>query len=314
MTMAKRSAPKQTVSQLTRRDIFDHLSIEGISWHGRLEEVAFLERIWDLGSLPSTDGRFRNAAGDIWQHRVNNPYDWEDDWVFTDSRFDLMHGPDDKFLEFLCEMVHPVVRADGDEVEGLVAFLNKKLGADGWVLSATNQMSGKPVFTAHRKKGAKQPSSALRIPEYQRLRDPKVFEDHLRRIEAGLVADPAAAIASSKEMVESVCKIILDDYEVSYRNRDDLPTLYKKAATALKLNAESVPDNKKGSEAAQGVLRSLVTAVQRLAELRNELGLGHGRTRASQALTRHARLAFNSGSAVAEFLLDTWHARRGDMP
>ncbi|HWP33184.1 MAG TPA: abortive infection family protein [Solirubrobacterales bacterium] len=304
---------KQTVTQLTRRDIFDYLSMERIAWHGRLEEVAFLERIWDLGSMRTTDPRYRDAAGDIFQHRVNN-WDWEDDWVFTDSRFDLMHGPDDKFLQFLCEMVHPVVRSDADEVEQLVAFFNKKLAADGWALSATDQMSGRPVFTAHRRKGAKQPSSALRIPEYQRLRDPQVFEDHLRRIEAGLSADPAAAIASSKELVESVCKIILDDYEVSYRNQDDLLTLYKAAAEALKLNAESVPKNKKGSKAAQGTLRALVTAVQRLAELRNELGLGHGRTQASQALTRHARLAFNSGSAVAEFLLDTWHDRRGDTP
>lgn len=312
--MRRTPTRKQAVTPLTRRDIFDYLSMEGIAWHGRLEEVAFLERIWDLSSLPSTDGRFRNAAGDIVQHRVNNRWDWEDDWVFTDSRFDLMHGPDDRFLRFLCEMVHPVVRHDASEVEQLVGFFNQKLAADGWALSATDQMSGRPVFTAHQRKGAKQPSSALRIPEYQRLKDPKVFEDHLRRIEAGLSTDPAAAIASSKEMVESVCKIILDDYEVSYRNKDDLLTLYKKAAAALKLNAESVPDSKKGSEAAQGTLRALVTAVQRLAELRNELGLGHGRTEASQALTRHARLAFNSASTVAEFLLDTWHDRREDTP
>lgn len=305
---------KQTVTPLTRRDIFDYLSIEPVSWHGRLEEVAFLERIWDLSSLPSTDGRFRDAAGDIRQHRVNNPWDWEDDWVFTDSRFSLMHGADDRFLQFLCEMVHPVVRSDADEVQRLVSFFNKKLAPDGWVLSATDQMSGRPVFSAHRRKGAKQPGSALRIPEYQRLQDPQVFEDHLRRIEAGLATDPAAAIASSKEMVESACKIILDDYEVEYQNKDDLLTLYKAAARALRLNAESVPDNKRGSQAAQGILRALVTAVQRLAELRNELGLGHGRTRTSAALTRHARLAFNSGSSVAEFLLDTWHERRGDTP
>lgn len=310
----RRPTRKQTVTQLTRRDIFDHLSMGSVAWHGRLEEVAFLERIWDLSSLPSTDGRFRNAAGDIVQHRVNNPWDWEEDWVFTDSRFDLLHGPDDRFLQFLCEMVHPVVRPDADEAEQLVGFFNEKLAADGWALSATDQMSGRPVYSSHRKKGAKQPSSALRIPEYQRLRDPQVFEDHLRRIDAGLAADPAAAIASSKEMVESVCKIILDDYEIPYRSKDDLLTLYKAAAGALKLNAESVPENKKGSQAAQGTLRALVTAVQRLAELRNELGLGHGRSKASQALTRHARLAFNSGSAVAEFLLDTWHDRRGDTP
>jgi hypothetical protein len=50
--------------------------------------------------------------------------------------------------------------------------------------------------------------------------------------------------------------------------------------------------------------------VPSLAELRNELGLGHGRNSASEALTRHARLAFDSTSAVAECMLDTWRARR----
>ena len=310
----QRTASKQEVTQLTRRDIFDYLTMERLSWHGRLEEPQFLERVWDLSSLPSTDGRFRDAAGDIWQHRINNPYDWDDDWIFTDSRFELMHGPDEVFLRFLCEMVHPVVRPDANEARELVAFFNERLAADGWVLVAADQMSGRLVFEARRKRGAKHPTSALRIPEYQRLRNPQIFEEHLRRIEAGLASDPAAAIASSKEMVESVCKIVLDDYGVVYRSRDDLLALYKAAAEQLKLNAESVPENAKGSQAAQGALRALVTAVQRLAELRNELGLGHGRTKASPAMTRHARLAFNAASTVAEFLLDTWHERRGDSP
>jgi len=111
-------------------------------------------------------------------------------------------------------------------------------------------------------------------------------------------------------MVESACKIVLDDYGVEYSRRDELLDLYKKTAAELNLSAESVPDNARGSQAAQGALRALVTTVQRLAELRNELGLGHGRTGPSAALARHARLAFTTASAVAEFLLDTWHERR----
>lgn len=306
--MFDHSTPPRTVTPLTRRDIVDYLALEKIAWHGRLDEPAFLDRVWDLSAMPSDDSRFHNALGDIRQHRIAN-YDWDDDWLLSDPRFDLMHGPDETFLKFLCEMVHPFVRSDKDEVRKLVDFFNAQLRADGWILVASEQMSGRPVFSAQRAKGAKQPATALRLPEYQRLREPKVFEEHLRRIEAGIKTDPAAAIASSKELVESVCKIILDDYKVAYLEKDDLPDLYKKAATELKLTAESVPGSAKGSQAAQGALRALVTVVQRLAELRNELGLGHGRAQASKALVRHARLAFNSASAVTEFLLDTWHER-----
>jgi hypothetical protein len=69
------------ITQVTRRDIADAIMVEKINWAGRLEEQEFLARLFDLSSLPSTDGRFGNAAGDIWQHRSLNPTDWSDDWA-----------------------------------------------------------------------------------------------------------------------------------------------------------------------------------------------------------------------------------------
>ncbi len=87
-------------------------------------------------------------------------------------------------------------------------------------------------------------------------------------------------------------------------------SLYKKTAQTLKINREAVPDSVKGSKAAQRILQNLATAVQSLAELRNELGLGHGKTRSSPALERHARLAFNASRSVVEFVLQTWHERQ----
>jgi hypothetical protein len=56
-------------------------------------------------------------------------------------------------------------------------------------------------------------------------------------------------------------------------------------------------------------LRTLVTTIQSLAELRNELGIGHGQSTRSLALTRHARLALNATVTISEFVLDTWQAR-----
>src|SRR3990167_6150614 len=112
------------ISEATRRDIFDAIVIENVAWAGRLEEPDFLARLFDLKSLSSTDGRFRDAYGDIWQHRINNQ-DWDDSWVFADTRFNLLRGEDEIFLRFLCETLHPVVRTDnmrGDFSEKLLLY------------------------------------------------------------------------------------------------------------------------------------------------------------------------------------------------
>jgi hypothetical protein len=170
------------------------------------------------------------------------------------------------------------------------------------------QRDGVPVDDDGRLTAAVSPLH-MPLSGFDRLGQPEVVQQHLDRIAANIEQDPPAAIGSCKEMVESVCKFILLDYGVEFSERDTLLDLYKKAAKELKLSRESVPGSAKGSEAAHRVLQNLATAVQSLAELRNELGLGHGRTRPSPAFARHARLAFNAARAVVEFMLETWHER-----
>ena len=97
------------ISRPTRNNIFDILKIESIYWAGALGELDFLNRIFDLAKLPSEDSRFKDMVGDLWQHRVNND-DWEIDWVYYDKRLDLIGCNDAVFLQFLCELLHPVVR------------------------------------------------------------------------------------------------------------------------------------------------------------------------------------------------------------
>ena len=137
-----------TISELTRREIIDYFELSGVSWAGRLSEDDFLARLYDLAKLPSQDRRFSTAAGDIWQHRVNNQ-DWGgESWVFTDSRFNLLHSPDADFLRFLCETVHPIVRPDTSAVRDLVNYYNQQLAVDGWNLVEARAVSGKPIYEA----------------------------------------------------------------------------------------------------------------------------------------------------------------------
>lgn len=54
------------------------------NYYGRLEEIDFLKRLYDLERMPSFDSRFANAEQDIWQHTVNND-DYPYCWVFEEK-------------------------------------------------------------------------------------------------------------------------------------------------------------------------------------------------------------------------------------
>jgi hypothetical protein len=78
-------------------------------------------------------------------------------------------------------------------------------------------------------------AATLDLDDHTRLSRPEAMRAHLRRINPGVRDDPAATIASCKELLESACKFVLEDYEVAYSSKDDVLLLYKKAAEALRL-------------------------------------------------------------------------------
>ncbi|MEU9019175.1 hypothetical protein [Actinomadura sp. NPDC048394] len=132
------------VTEVTRRRIIDGLLEIQPNWSGVLDEVDFLSRLYDLDNLPSRDPRFATAAQDIGQHRWLND-DWNDDWIFHDTRFGLV-DQDDKLLRFLAEMLHPSVRTDLAEIKRLQEFLNGVLVHDGYEIVQVDVISGAPVF------------------------------------------------------------------------------------------------------------------------------------------------------------------------
>ncbi len=85
----------------------------------------------------------------------------------------------------------------------------------------------------------------LPLDEFERLSQPEVLVKHLERIGENLEKDPAAAIGSSKELVESTCKFVLDDYGMAYGKTDTLLDLYKATANALKISREAVPGRRR---------------------------------------------------------------------
>jgi hypothetical protein len=296
------------ISEATRRDIFDAMRVEGLHWSGRLEEPEFLARIFDLSALDSTDHRFRNAAADIWQHRVNNQ-DWDDDWVFYDFRFNLLHCDDEVLLRFLCETIHPVVRPDVTEAQRLSQVFNQFLEKDGYQLVERTRMSGRPVFVG-RRTGVSGTPGVAEARKALVAADEGYVAQQITRMETAVVNDPPLAIGTAKELVETCCRTILRKRKVRIEGNPDLPQLVKLTVKELELTPDNIPDKAKAAESIKRLLSNLATITQGIAELRNLYGTGHGKDSRSRGLgPRHAKLAVGAASTLAVFLVETHRAR-----
>ena len=296
------------ISQITRRNIFDFIQLESIWWAGRLEEIDFLSRLYDLDSMKSYDCRFPNARGDIWQHRINN-YDWEDDWIFNDDRFDLLNCNDVVFLNFLCEMIHPLIRVDRDEVKKLLKIFNDNLQADGFEIFEMMTISGKPVYSSKVKFIGKS-SIEKKGSEIKNIFNAEYVSQQINLMESSIETQPYVAIGVAKELIETACKSIFVAKQQEYDKNWDLTRLMKETTKLLKLTPDDIPDETKASKSIKQILGSLSSVVQGIAEVRNEYGIGHGKDSKFKGLQpRHAKLAVGASSTLAIYLLETYELR-----
>ncbi len=277
-----------------------------------MEESEFLSRLFNLSAIPSTDHRFKDAAGDIWQHRVNN-FDWDSDWVFYDSRFNLMNGDDEDFLSFLCETIHPVVRPDPTEAERICQLYNEYLRNDGFQIIEKTRLSGKPVFIGRYVGTGVTPAIAAAKSTLGGTDSGYIFQQ-ITRMEAAVGNDPALAIGTAKELLESCCKTILTDREVAFTKSADLPELVKLTVKSLELTPDDIPEKAKAAETIKRLLSNLGTIAQGISELRNQYGTGHGKAAGAKGLnSRHAKLAVGAASTLAVFLAET-HSEKPAKP
>jgi hypothetical protein len=299
---------KSELPRNVRQNVLDGLRLENVNWYGQLDDIEFLSRLYELQKLPSTDSRYKDAAGDIYQHRFNNN-DWENDWVYNDSRFQLVDGSAEQFLRFLCEIVHPVVRPVRDEALKLVLHFNEQLRAAGWELFEEEHIAGRPRF-AHRPIQNNSARAVLRAKSVAEALNAGWMAKEIERLENAVDRDPALAIGTAKELVETCCKSILTKRNVPFGKSDDLGDLTKKVTKALQLVPEGISETAKGAENIKMILRNLTQLTHNLAQLRGLYGTGHGRDGQHRGLQpRHARLAVASAVAFIDFVSETYRYR-----
>jgi hypothetical protein len=292
-------AASNTITEVTRRAIIDYLSVD-CDWSGALGEWDFLARLYNAKPLPSTNYR-RDWA--MLRHGEGS-----NDWVFTDSRFNLLYGRDEPFLRFLCETIHPVVRPDFKQASVIVDKYNSHLAADGWEIYPATEISGKPVFASRRLADSARRHLEQAKAVAERLSG-QYIDRQIRRMEEAVDNDPELAIGTAKEFLETLCKTILTERGVSFQRDEDLPALVRTTIKGLKIVPDGIAAFGSTEKAITILLNNLGSIGHHLAELRNVYGTGHGKMTHHVGLEkRHAKLAVGAAETLAVFLFDSHEA------
>jgi Abortive infection C-terminus len=140
------------------------------------------------------------------------------------------------------------------------------------------------------------------------------LSEQIERMQDAVETDPALAIGTAKELIETVCKTILEERGKPVTGTPDIPTLTKALLKELNLVPDGIKESTRGSDAIKSILRSLGTIGNDLSQLRGLYGTGHGQTAKARGLQpRHAKLAVGAASTFATFVFETHQATIRDI-
>lgn len=297
-------AQQNKITATTRKNIADALKVSQLWYNGQLEEPDFLNRLYDLKQLKSRDYRYKNAYDDIYQHMVMNN-DWDEGWVFTDTRFNLMHTSDEEYLTFLAETLHPAVRTDKKEISQMQEIYNNHLKNDGYEIIQVKEISGKPVFEGRLKTigSSHQVENKTEIKKYLNT---EYVNKKIDSMNESISNDTELAIGMAKEFIETVCKSILKKHNKTIDKNWNLGQLIKNTYNILDFKSQEANNPQKAENCIIQVLKGTTTIINGITELRNAYGTGHGKEADFVTLeSKYARLIVGMVSELVIFFLAT---------
>jgi hypothetical protein len=134
----------------------------------------------------------------------------------------------------------------------------------------------------------------------------------IRNIERTCETSPADAIGSAKELIEAVCKDIIERSGGVFERGSNPSALVKQTLKCLHLAPDDIPERSRGLDAIKSTLNSLDNIAHQMDELRGLYGSGHGKPSSARGLTtRHGRLAVGCAATLCVFLIETYDAQKG---
>lgn len=124
-------------------------------------------------------------------------------------------------------------------------------------------------------------------------------------------ADPEDAVTAACSLVEAVCRSILIELGLPLPAKRDIDGLLRAVQDPLNLSPGRTDLSPEIEQDVRQVLGGLTSVTKGIGALRTHAGDAHGREKGFRRIDpRIARLALNSASSIALFLIETWESKQ----
>jgi len=153
--------------------------------------------------------------------------------------------------------------------------------------------------------GANTATPTRTLQTIMRSRDFGGLEAEFNRTLSSVESDPPAAVTAASAVIESMCKVYIQDNGLQMPSDQSVKPLWKAVQGHLGLDPSSIADQDMAR--LMGSLSGIVDAV---GAFRTHAGSAHGRGREAVATTSaHARLAIHAAHTLTAFVLEVWNLR-----
>jgi len=144
------------------------------------------------------------------------------------------------------------------------------------------------------------------LADFIRDRNLSAVDMEFQRAIANAEADPREAVSAAANILESVCKIYIEDEGLEMPAKQDLQNVWNPVRKHLRFDPSQVED-----QDLQQILSGLLSVVHGVGALRTHASSAHGAGRRGYRLEpRHVRLAIHAAHTITLFILESWAKRK----
>lgn len=142
------------------------------------------------------------------------------------------------------------------------------------------------------------------------------IEKHIKAIEGAITENPGYAFDLARTIVDSACKTILTERNITFGNDDDLPRLFRAVINNIPLLPVAESGEAEVRRSLNQTLNGLHTALQGVCELRNACGFAsHGSDSPRPTMEiAQALLAAQAADSIVGFLHRVHRQERATLP